>query len=378
MLTQIAETLCRGQGGIDLANITHIASQCGILNGAPRRVDGGKSSIFDPGSAWTLPMFSCMSTAKATIKTVSFRFNGTKDDLSSLEVVSLKDKIYPDEASKPLWAVENTSMFLKDGTPLWGLVSEDKAKTLNLSTVRQESLYLPGRDPVMGWQNLPGADFASIALDLTYNTGSSLDSPASYSGKSNLAMFKKWQELSETPETSAKILNLIWTDIAANMVVGTKSWLVPDNTNRKRDGTGTPKTPIVTSYTRRIKYKYAYGIPAFVALVLAIAAFSSTLFFMLFAGAKPSTLRTFLQHTSAGRFLTAQASYSNHTGHGSSTSPSEQQGYINAPTHVWVKGPGSRVFTLGAEGWVKSTPQSAESDSKGMRSSYSPVHPNGY
>ncbi|KAF2023260.1 hypothetical protein EK21DRAFT_118925 [Setomelanomma holmii] len=139
------DTLCRGQGGGDLANITNLASNCGLLYGAPIRKDDSNSSLSDPGSAWTMPMYSCMSIAKATIKIVSFRFIGTTDDLAGLEVVSLIDKIYDNKDSMPLWGVENTSMFLRDGGPLWGLISPSRQKDLNLSIVQKESLYLPGR-----------------------------------------------------------------------------------------------------------------------------------------------------------------------------------------------------------------------------------------
>ncbi|KAF2822558.1 hypothetical protein CC86DRAFT_301012 [Ophiobolus disseminans] len=359
------DMLCRGQGGGDLANITNIASQCGLLYGAPRRKDESLSPLFDPGSAWTLPMYSCMSTAKATIKTVSFRFNGTSDDLSGLEVVSVVDKTYPNIESKPLWGVENTSMFLKDGGPLWGLISKDKEKDLNVTTIRKESLYLPGRDPFINSENNPGADFAAVALQMTYDTGkSSLNSAVDYSGKANLAMYKKWQELSRTPGTSAKILNLIWTDIAANMVVGTKGLQPHEGSKRKRDGASaeTRKMPPVINYTRRIKYKYVYGIPAFTALVLFAAAILSAIFFALFAGAKPAAMRTFLQHTSVGRFLTSQSqsqsqvdrsSLSSQTGYSAHTPSLHDDVYSDAPTKVWVSGAGKQRFALGAEGWAR-------------------------
>jgi hypothetical protein len=189
-------------------------SKCGYLYGAPLRKDGTNSTLFDPGSAWSLPMYSCVSTTKSIIRTASFRFNGTKNDLSGLEVISLKDKIYVNDESKPLWGVERSGMLLKDGGPLWGLISKDHESKLNISTVRKELLYLPGRDPFINTRNTPGADFAAITLRMTYETGSSSISSSTgpivdYSGRANLAMYKKWQELSQDPRTSAKIPNLI-------------------------------------------------------------------------------------------------------------------------------------------------------------------------
>jgi hypothetical protein len=117
---------------------------------------------------------------------------------------------------------------------MWGIVTEEKAKSLNLSTLRKEPLYLPGRGPNIGSRNLPVADFASAALNMVYTMSDSLSaSPMDYSGKVNLAMFRKWQELSRSAATSSKILNLIWTDIAANMVVGTKGLHTSEDARRK-------------------------------------------------------------------------------------------------------------------------------------------------
>lgn len=130
---------------MDDANITNFATQCGLLYGAPQRQDGTQSLVSEPepDSSWTIPMYSCVSAAKASIKTVSFRFNGS-DDLSSLIVTNLVEKNYPKEDSKPLWAVENTGMYLRDVNPLWGLVKPEGQAGFNLSTIQKESLMLPG------------------------------------------------------------------------------------------------------------------------------------------------------------------------------------------------------------------------------------------
>jgi hypothetical protein len=363
---------CKAQLAGDLANITNIVSTCGLLYGAPRRKDNITSSLFDPGSGWTLPMYSCMSTAKATIKTVAFRFNGTSDDLSGLEIVSLKDKVYADEDSKPLWGVENTSMRLRDGGPLWGLISKDKVNVLNLTTVRKDSLYLPGPESHLLSDNVPSADFAAIALQMTYKTTPyDNTNPVDYSGTANLAMYKLWQELSKTPESSAKILNLIWTDIAANMVVGTKGLESHSACMRKRDDAATRKTPPVVNYTRRIQYKYVYGVPAFLTLALFALSIITTIVLAVFSGAKPSTLKLFLHHTSAGRFLTSQSQAAASSRHSSMTgysghSPSlHDHEYSNLPTGVWVKGPGKQRFTLGVEGWMKDVQTASGFDEKG-------------
>lgn len=97
----------------------------------------------DPGSNWSIPLYSCASGVKATIKTVSFKFNGS-DDLSGLSVTKIQAKEYTENSSKPLWGVENSELPLRDARPLWGLVSSDAASKLGLSTLRKEHLWLPG------------------------------------------------------------------------------------------------------------------------------------------------------------------------------------------------------------------------------------------
>lgn len=352
-----------------MANISNILAECGILYGAPRRIDNTPSLLFEPGSAWKMSMYSCISTVKATIKTTSFQFNGS-DKFSDLKVVSISDKVYPNNESKPLWGVENTNMKQRDINTLWGLVSPESAAKLNLSTIRKESLYLPRSDTSIGFQNLPATDFAAAALDMTYGIPSSnTRDTVDYSGKTDLAMYRRWQELSTAPETSAKILNLIWTDIAANMVVGTRGLHDEDGSKKaKRDGTATQsaKRPQITTYSRRVKYNMVYGIPAFLALVLVTAAIASTIFFMLFGSGRPSNMREILEHTSAGRFLTLPQASHDTVQHDTCS---------KEPTNVWVKGTGKQQFTLGAEGWMKNAKdQVSRVDGKdGLITSYAPV-----
>lgn len=47
-------------------------------------------------------------------------------------------------------------------------------------------------------------------------------SVADCTGTTNFAMFRLWQNLSDTSSSATQILNLIWTDIAAISVVGTR------------------------------------------------------------------------------------------------------------------------------------------------------------
>ncbi|KAF2455766.1 hypothetical protein BDY21DRAFT_348618 [Lineolata rhizophorae] len=321
-----AGLLCEGVGGQDYANITNFAASCGMMFGAPRRQDGDDRLIFEPGTNWTIPIYTCITTTKALVKSVTFRFNGT-DDLSGLSVTNVTNKVYPDEDSKPLWAVEYTESPISDVSPIWGLVSaEDVEGVANISTLRKESLYLPGYSGLSsgpsqhGYQNLPGVDFHVQALAAAYTVyttpGIGL---TDYSGQISLALFRMWQDLSRSPSKAALILNRIWTDIATNAVVGTRGMTSPgsssnadalalsDDTSQSTstsDGTAAAALP-VTTYRRRIMYRYAYGVPAFILLFITLAVLVLTAVSLVFTRAGPGKMRKYLNETSAGRLLTA-------------------------------------------------------------------------
>ncbi|KJZ68673.1 hypothetical protein HIM_11929 [Hirsutella minnesotensis 3608] len=203
-------------------------------------------------------------------------------------------------------------MALADARPLWGIIAPPFAERQNLSTVRKESLYLPGMatsamsKPVSTVQNLPGVEFYTGALACAYNIGPNtlafLDGTISdYSGRSNIAMYAKWQEFSHTEKTTSKILNLIWTDLAASAVMGTKGVLGPGKDGTTLESVRIPVRPIV----RQIKCGYLFAIPSFVGAVLWFLISIATLISGVMGGSDFATMRRQLRRTSTGRILTA-------------------------------------------------------------------------
>ncbi|OAP60410.1 hypothetical protein AYL99_05412 [Fonsecaea erecta] len=348
-----AELLCQGAGGQDIANITNFAAACGLLYGAPRRSDGRESVVFEPGSKWTVPLYSCISTSKARIKTVYFRFNGS-DDLSGLTVTNISDKVYPNESSKPLWGVEKTDMVLADVNILWGLLSGPDQGNVSVTTLRKEFLYLPGYASggagapfTVGYQNLPGVDFHIGALGVLYNiapsTGNTL---TDYTGKTSLAMYRLWQDLSRTPETAARILNLVWTDVAANSVVGTRSLQPPQQqTLQKRDGSSSQGDNDllipVNVYERRVRYHLVYGIPAVMAAFGTLCVLTTVLGVLCLGRASTNKMRRYLDRTSPGRLVTSQ-SYTQ----SQATKPSGKDTGTRRSTKQWLKTQGGKQITL--------------------------------
>lgn len=124
-------------------------------------------------------------------------------------------------------------------------------------------------------------------------------------------MYRRWQELSRTAETTAKILNLIWTDLSSNAVVGTRGLhgagtQSSSSLEKRNDAISQPEsnTPGVKYMQRRVRYRLTYAVPAFVVLFLtAVIAFIS-LVLTLMGRAGASQMRRYLNKTSQGRILT--------------------------------------------------------------------------
>jgi hypothetical protein len=280
---------------------------CGLLLGAAHRVDGVETSIFEQGTRWSMPIYTCATAVKTAIKTVEFKAQGTR--LRDAQVVSITDKVYDNNSPAPLWGVENLQLNLSDVRPLWGLVAEDRANQPNLATVRKSHLYLPGYTTALGGytpsDNMPGASFHGVALSRAYSIGSTSmynDDMGDYTGRTNVALFTRMQELSRTPDTAAHILNLFFTDITSNLIVGTRS-LLGSPRDAGYDGAGTVNSnaaPLV----KRVKFNYLYGIPAYTTLALLFLVALVVLALVLLGRITLQRVRRLLARTSTGRILT--------------------------------------------------------------------------
>ncbi|OCK73509.1 hypothetical protein K432DRAFT_430554 [Lepidopterella palustris CBS 459.81] len=301
--------LCTGAGNGDFANITNILVNCGMMRGVPQRQSPGSRLIFDSGSSWSQPIYTCASAIKATIKTVSFNYNGTDSLLSSLTIPEIQDKTYANESSMPLWGVENTgnAYYTQDMNLIWGLVSPAYENNQNVSTVRQPSLYLPGWIGTLdtlgmlatSYENLPGSDFSVGALATAYDIGGPNAGQFDYSGQTNMAMWSRWQTLTNSPRTAALIPNLIYTDIAAAAVVGTKGVLGPGNAAHENQ-VALPVTPTVS----KIQYHYPFAIPALAAALILVVITLLAFVTVCLGGLGIGRMRLHLQQISPGRVYT--------------------------------------------------------------------------
>lgn len=297
----------------DLADIANIAVETGIMFGNGRRVDEGPDRS-DQDSTWSAPIYACATALKAYIMDVSFLINET-NLLTNLQVSSMEPRNYSSETSVPLWAVEDTGLKIADAAPFWAVVDDKYEFEPHMWTSRKDHLYLPAGSGPFGFNTSRSACASAYApesvLNAVYSELRSDPIFPDYSGLTNYPMFLKWQKLSKSPDTASTIINLIWTDIIANLIVGTKSTLNAHNkfaisivNSTRQDGKG----PMIRVFRhdRRIRYDLRYGIPGIIFLAFYVATILSALIFWIIGRVRFQYLRTILNQTAAGRIVTVE------------------------------------------------------------------------
>ncbi|KAK3346436.1 hypothetical protein B0T25DRAFT_520859 [Lasiosphaeria hispida] len=302
-------TICAGTIPANPVNITNIYVGCGLLRGAPKRTDGGSPLLFESGSKWSSPLHTCASSVRATIKTVRFLSNST--GLVPLEVLAITPKTYTDEADAPLWGLEDWGFRLNGFNPMWGLLSPEYATRRNVTTVRKPDFNLIGTSngplaPTLNLgagDNLAGADFAQYAMNTVYlSVATSAGSwPIDLRGAASMSVFRRWQTMSQDAASAGGIINLMWTDVAASAVVGTRGVLGDVNSGTRPAG-----EILVQPIGNRITFDARFGIPAAVLVVwlgvIVLVALLSTCCCGGRAGVK--TLRRRIEQLSVGRVFT--------------------------------------------------------------------------
>lgn len=290
---------------MDIANATNIYVSCGLMRGIPQRLNPGSPVIFESGSRWTTPLYTCVSGLRATIKTVTFKLNGTAG-LRDLHVMEITEKVYNDEASMPLWGFEESGLALDGVSSIWGLLNDTYQNFPNISSFRKPSLYLGGlSDPMWGqsltsltngdFEYMPGSKFGAVVMNTVYSM-----TPA-YTGASSLTMYLKWQNLSTTPDEATRIIDLIWTDMAASAVVGTKGTLGIGNTGNPNELVKMTVQPI----RGKIKYHLPFAIPAFILAAILLQLTAAAILSIVLGKSSISALRCRLHQSSTGRLVVA-------------------------------------------------------------------------
>jgi hypothetical protein len=174
----------------------------------------------------------CASTTKAIIKSVSFSFNQSRGaELDSLSVTAIEEKRYLSKDAMPLWGIETPNMTLGTMNPFWGLIDPDFPDIVNITMHQSPHLYIPaGASAVYGSMlevdggnsYMPGTAAPAMIWASAYASRDIVSSGLQdLSGWSRLSLAQVWKKMATTSTGTAQIMNLIWTDFAANALVGT-------------------------------------------------------------------------------------------------------------------------------------------------------------
>ena len=309
---------CSGYSDDDNSTSSKAYSKCGYLYGSPQPSQPGQSYRYDLGSDWDQTLYTCASAVKASVMEVTFEINGT-ESLAALQVVDIQPKQYTN-STMPLWGVEKVDgneFMIEDIYLAWGLISEAYADHPNLTTYRQPSIYLPAAKRGTALNHLYDSFAAGSAFTAAWEsvytqaaalTGLGIGYIPSYSGETNYGLTLKWRELSKTPEGAARILNLIWTDLAAFSVIGTRTGFENDDSIGNLtvpQSTTSLGTRAVHRLRRNIVYTdIFYAIPAVVVGGTFALGLLAALLMACFQRDSWRTLNHYMNHTSMGRTAT--------------------------------------------------------------------------
>jgi hypothetical protein len=324
--------------------------QCGYVLGTPLKTQTEDVSISTYTGMETSQrnLYVCATGMRASIKTVTFSYNGTGGQFSNLQVQKVEDKIYPDEQSKPLWAAEHSYDKAMRFDPLWGIVSdayEHYGYKEGFYTMRAEKLWLPV-SPFLslnfgeneGPDSLAAASGFSRRLGNLYDTSLAGLDGIDYSGQNDYTMVERYQGISHNQTVVASIPSLIMTDGMAAALVGTKTsisqkyvqWpasLAVDDTSR-----GVPLAR-VTVYKRILRYDLRYAIPAFIILAALLLALLWAGWILASTRSIVRTLKNVYNQTSTGRLATNLL-------HPGQQDPTQS-------TRAWVGGDGKTLLSFG-------------------------------
>ncbi|CAM1505694.1 Fc.00g113310.m01.CDS01 [Cosmosporella sp. VM-42] len=306
---EAAKMLCQGTPRLAPVRLNNTYVSCSLVRGVPRRVDEGPQMIFEDNSTWSSPTYTCASAVRTTIKTVTFFHNGTHDDLKNLVIKEVKDKEYPNEDDIPLWGVEDWYLTLSSFQPIWGLLHPAYEGFDGIHTLRAPSFYMLGSatsgwlgqnlDPQFTNMNLPGSIMPTAAMQTIFTSSGNPSPFLDFTAKNTMSLWLKWRELSGSAGNVSTIIKLLWTDLAASAVVGSKGVLGARNAYPD-EAAGIQVLPTV----HRVKYRWAFGIPAFIVALVMLIILLAVVISVVTGQSSTGLLSHRLKQVSLGRVLT--------------------------------------------------------------------------
>ena len=108
-------------------------------------LDEGQTYQYDLNSNWSQPLYTCASSMKASVRTVTFSSNATNSsaDLGALSVVKVEPKAYSQD-ELPTWAIERADGYTVGNVELfWGLANASLINETAFHKIQAAEIYLP-------------------------------------------------------------------------------------------------------------------------------------------------------------------------------------------------------------------------------------------
>ncbi|KAI5840137.1 hypothetical protein DFP73DRAFT_483271, partial [Morchella snyderi] len=174
---------------------------CGLIIGAANYTEpsgsDSQSNTF-PGT-FRYPLYTCATDIRASLQKTTFSSKPSKP---------------------PLWGVEfypTLNLTTTEISPVWGPLHPDHKRVANMTVSEGNFLYLPaGQSADEIVDSLSGTSAYQYAANFIYSDHSRLT--PGYSGDTNYALYRQWQNVTVNASSAADLPGLVWTDVFANLV----------------------------------------------------------------------------------------------------------------------------------------------------------------
>lgn len=198
-------------------------------------------------------------------------------------------------------------------------MDKDAAVAAGITVREVDYLYLPAGQGGNDIQDsLAGTGAYQYAAGMIYES-----SPMTpdYSGRTNYALYRRWDRATVDPHSAAELPNLVWTDVFANSVTAMS--------------TGGKSVSVVRVYSPVLRYDKRYAIPVGIMVALWLGILTVGMVFWLGRRVRVRELRQLLNQVSTGRVVVNMLEES-------------KEGAL--PAESWATGKGKTVVGLDCRG----------------------------
>jgi hypothetical protein len=148
--------------------------------------------------------------------------------------------------------------------------------------------------------NIPGSIVPISALATIANSRDSSEPVIDFTAQRSLSLWLKWKKLSSSEDSMPMVFKLLWNDLAASALVGSKGVLGA----RNEEPDQAARMELIPT-VHKIKYHWAFGIPASILVLVISLIFLAVTAMAVVGRSSLDLLRHRLKQVAVGRLLTS-------------------------------------------------------------------------